>query len=106
VPIVLAAWIAVGLVVGIAIGHAAAFGERLAPPEELLRALRVYDPWTTDKEDAVSDEEREGTETVGEQPEPPEPVNETAEPGSEGLSTEELNEERAGEGEEPHEPEG
>jgi hypothetical protein len=43
--------------------------------------------------------EQEQTHTTDVEPENPEP-----EPGSEGLSDEELNEQRAGEGEEPHAP--
>jgi hypothetical protein len=53
----------------------------------------------------VSEQEQDPGRTIGEQPEAPESENEQAEPGSEGLSDEELNKERAGEGEEPHEPE-
>jgi hypothetical protein len=105
VPIGLAAWLAAGLVVGIIVGHAASFGERLDPPEELLRRLRVYDPGRPTKEDRVSEQEQDPGRTIGEQPEAPEAENEEPEPGSEGLSDEELNKERAGEGEEPHEPE-
>jgi hypothetical protein len=48
----------------------------------------------------VSEQEQDPGSVVGEQPEPPEAQNEEPEPGSEGLSDEELNEQRRGEGEE------
>jgi hypothetical protein len=48
----------------------------------------------------VSEQEQDPGSVVGEQPEAPEPVNEEPEAGGEGLSDEELNEQRRGEGEE------
>jgi hypothetical protein len=108
VPIGLAAWLLAGLVVGIIVGHAAALGEPLDPPEELLRRRRRVDLRSLDLRPGghgMTEQEQDIGKTVGEQPEAPEAENEEPEVGSEGLSDEELNKERAGEGEEPHEPE-